>query len=388
MKAEGIMKNVINIDEIIIVNSTGIVCLLFLIASKLVNKTTKRVGEYLLNAMIVFTIGNLAMEITTFLIDGLPGRGIHVLQYIVNALLIFGATMTGYLWCLFVEFKIRHSLKWVHRIAVVLAIPVVCNFIFVVLDCFGAGLLFSVSEKNVYTRGNFAWLSYIYICLYFLYSIVVVYVAKHKGNQIQFFPVYTFVLPCVLGTIVQAVKYGVATGWFSVVIAILLLEMQLQREESFVDELSGLYNRKYLEVFYKQVRMKKDTQVYGIMMDLNLFKKINDTYGHTVGDDAIRTVSRLLSQWAEITDTVIRFAGDEFIILCLDRSQDEVTAFMERIRENLIAYNETEKKPYELSFSMGCAKHTGENQNLDDFLRDMDQMMYQDKEKFRRTLYR
>ena len=73
MKAEGIMKNVINIDEIIIVNSTGIVCLLFLIASKLVNKTTKRVGEYLLNAMIVFTIGNLAMEITTFLIDGLPG---------------------------------------------------------------------------------------------------------------------------------------------------------------------------------------------------------------------------------------------------------------------------------------------------------------------------
>lgn len=382
------MKNVINIDEIIIVNSTGIVCLLFLIASKLVNKTTKRVGEYLLNAMIVFTIGNLAMEITTFLIDGLPGRGIHVLQYIVNALLIFGATMTGYLWCLFVEFKIRHSLKWVHRIAVVLAIPVVCNFIFVVLDCFGAGLLFSVSEKNVYTRGNFAWLSYIYICLYFLYSIVVVYVAKHKGNQIQFFPVYTFVLPCVLGTIVQAVKYGVATGWFSVVIAILLLEMQLQREESFVDELSGLYNRKYLEFFYKQVRMKKDTQVYGIMMDLNLFKKINDTYGHTVGDDAIRTVSRLLSQWAEITDTVIRFAGDEFIILCLDRSQDEVTAFMERIRENLIAYNETEKKPYELSFSMGCAKHTGENQNLDDFLRDMDQMMYQDKEKFRRTLYR
>ena len=341
-----------------------------------------------MNAMIVFTIGNLAMEITTFLIDGLPGRGIHVLQYIVNALLIFGATMTGYLWCLFVEFKIRHSLKWVHRIAVVLAIPVVCNFIFVVLDCFGAGLLFSVSEENVYTRGNFGWLSYTYICLYFLYSIVVVYVAKHKGNQIQFFPVYTFVLPCVLGTIVQAVKYGVATGWFSVMIAILLLEMQLQREESFVDELSGLYNRKYLEFFYKQVRMKKDTQVYGIMMDLNLFKKINDTYGHTVGDDAIRTVSRLLSQWAEITDTVIRFAGDEFIILCLDRSQDEVTAFMERIRENLIAYNETEKKPYELSFSMGCAKHTGENQNLDDFLRDMDQMMYQDKEKFRRTLYR
>lgn len=58
----------------------------------------------------------------------------------------------------------------------------------------------------------------------------------------------------------------------------------------------------------------------------NLFKKINDTYGHTVGDDAIRTVSRLLSHWVGTPDTVIRFAGDEFTIICVNKSQNEVTA--------------------------------------------------------------
>ena len=74
----------------------------------------------------------------------------------------------------------------------------------------------------------------------------------------------------------------------AVVIASLLVEMQLQKEESF--------------------------------------KKINDTYGHTVGDDAIRTVSRLLSHWVGTPDTVIRFAGDEFTIICVNKSQNEVTA--------------------------------------------------------------
>ena len=182
----------------------------------------------------------------------------------------------------------------------------------------------------------------------------------------------------------QGMHYGIATGWFSVAIAILLVEIQLQKEESFVDELSGLYNRKYLEFFYKQIRVKKFAQVYGIMMDLNLFKQINDTYGHTVGDDAIRTVSTLLSHWVETPDTVIRFAGDEFIIVCVNKTQNEVTELMDHIRKKLSDYNRSGKKPYDLSFSMGYTKYSDEYKKLDEFLRDMDKMMYEDKEEFRR----
>ena len=378
------MNSSINIAEILIVNSTGVFILLFLIGSKYANKSTKRVGEYLFSCMIILNILTLIMETLSFLIDGMPGKFIHILQYFSNALLIFGAPMMGCIWCLFVEFKIHRSLKRVNKIAYVLAIPAVMNALFVVLDCFGAGLLFAISKDNVYARGRFDGLSYICICFYYLYSIAVVYLAKHKGSQIHFFPVYTYVLPCVMGTIVQGMHYGIATGWFSVAIAILLVEIQLQKEESFVDELSGLYNRKYLEFFYKQMRVKKFAQVYGIMMDLNLFKQINDTYGHTVGDDAIRTVSALLSHWVETPDTVIRFAGDEFIIMCVNRTQNEVTALMDRIRKNLSDYNRSGKKPYNLSFSMGYTKYSEEYKKLDEFLRDMDKMMYEDKEEFRR----
>ena len=380
------MNNSINIAEILIVDITGILCLLFLLGAKYANKSAKRVGENLFDSMIILNILILVMEIISFLIDGMPGKLINILQYISNAFLVFLVAMMGYMWCLFTEFKVHHSLKRVKKIAFVLSIPVVIDFVLVVLDCFGVGLLFSISEDNVYARAGLGWLSYAFVGFYYLYSIVVVYMAKHKGSQIHFFPIYSFMLPCAIGTLVQALQYGIATGWFSAAIALLFVEMQLQKEESFVDELSGLYNRKYLEFFYRQMKVKKYREVYGIMMDLNRFKNINDTYGHTVGDDAIRTVSKLLSCWVETLDTVIRFAGDEFIIICVNKTQNEVTALMDSIRKNLFDFNASEKKPYKLSFSMGCTKYSDEYKNLDEFLRDMDKKMYEDKAVFRRKM--
>ena len=379
------MSNSINIAEILIVNCTGIICLLFLIGSRYMNKATKRVGEYLFNSMIWINILLLSVETLTFLIDGISGKFINILLYLSNAVAIFSTTLMGYMWVLFVEFKVHHSLKSVRKLAIIFGIPIVINFVLVFLDCFGAELLFSISDNNVYSRENFSWIEYVFLAFYFVYSIMVVYVAKHKGTQIHFFPVYTFVLPCILGTIVQALMYGVATGWFSVAIALLFVEIQLQKEESFVDELSGLYNRKYLEFFYNQMRIKNYNEVYGIMMDLNRFKKINDTYGHTVGDDAIRIVSKLLSQCIENPDTVMRFAGDEFIVICVNKTEKEVVEVMDGINKHVSEFNSVGKKPYELSLSMGYTKYTENYTNLDEFLRDMDMKMYAAKEEFHRT---
>lgn len=376
------MNSPINLAEIIIVNGTGVFCLLSLLMSKHANKTSKRVGEDLFNTMIFVNLVALVLEAISFGIDGKPGKLIYVLQVLSNAFLIFSVVFTGYMWCLFVEFKVYHSMKRVYKRAPILIVPVLVSLICVGCDCFGTGLYFSISKDNVYIRGSLSLMVYLFVTFYYFYSIVIVYIAKYKGSQIHFFPVYTFVLPCVIGTLVQGMNYGTAMGWFSVAIALLLLEMQLQKEESFVDDLSGLYNRKYLEFSFQQIQLKKDYRIYGIMMDINFFKKINDTLGHTVGDDAIRTVGKLLSQWVDISDTVIRFAGDEFIILCINKTEEEVCLLMDTIRSNLLNYNKTGRKPYELSFSMGYIKYSKTHRKLDDFLRDMDKEMYEDKKKF------
>ena len=202
----------------------------------------------------------------------------------------------------------------------------------------------------------------------------------------RFFPVYTFVLPCVFGTCVQGLQYGISTGWFAVAMALMFVEFQLQKEEAFVDDLSGLYNRKYLDFYFSQMLLKKNSGIYGIMMDINLFKKINDVYGHTTGDDAIRTVGKLLSKWVDNNDRLIRFAGDEFIIICLNKTEENVVEMIDRIKKNISDYNDSNKKPYQLSFSIGYAKCPDENADLDNFLREMDSRMYEDKERFRQSI--
>lgn len=378
------MNGTINFQEITIINGAGVFCLLFLLYSRYTNKSTKRVGDNIVNGIIVVTVINLIIETASFYIDGLPGKYIYFLQYFTNSIVVFSTTFVGYVWCLFTEFKIHRSLKMLHKKAIILCGPVIVQLIMIIADCFGTGFLFCVSADNVYSRGKFVILSYVFLGFYYLYSIIAVHVAKHRGNQIHFFPVYTFVLPCIIGTVVQGLNYGVAAGWFSVAIAILLIEMQLQKEESFVDELSGLYNRKYLEFMYNQIQNKKAQDVFGIMMDINYFKKINDVFGHTVGDDAIRTISMLLSQWVEGPDMVIRFAGDEFVIICINKSENDMVDLIKRIKRNLDEYNSLKKKPYELTVAAGYTEYTQEHLKLDDFLREMDRKMYEDKNSFKK----
>lgn len=382
------MHGSINISEIFIVDGAGIFCLLFLISVRhSFGKSGRQMGERLFNSMIGINISSLIFEMVSFCVDGMPGMGMRAAQYISNGILVPATTLMGYLWCLFVEFKIFHNLKRTRRMAWILGAPVVAIYLLSLSDClWQTGYLFAVSEDNVYARGSYSIFNYIILALYYLYSMIVTYRAKRSGNQICFFPVYTYVFPCIIGTIVQGVHYGIATGWFAAAIALLLIEMQLQREESFVDELSGLYNRKYLEFFYKQMKLKKCPQVFGIMMDINLFKKINDTYGHTVGDDAIRTAGKLLSSWVDVSDTVIRFAGDEFIIICVDRTEQDVVALIDDIRNKLVEYNRMRKKQYELTFAMGYTQYLPSYTKLDEFLWEMDQKMYEDKELFRKTL--
>ena len=103
------MNHQINIVEIIIMNCSGICCLLFLVVTRLSNQLEKRVGENLFNSMITVTVLSLALELFSFVIDGRPGRFIYIVQYISNALLLPATTLMGYLWCLFVEFKIFHN---------------------------------------------------------------------------------------------------------------------------------------------------------------------------------------------------------------------------------------------------------------------------------------
>ncbi len=93
---------------------------------------------------------------------------------------------------------------------------------------------------------------------------------------------------------------------------------QILKESARRDQLTGLYNRKFLDEFIEKSipQAKRADTTYGVLMlDIDHFKMINDTYGHDIGDEAIRVISKVIKENIRESDIAIRFGGEEFLVL-------------------------------------------------------------------------
>jgi len=101
------------------------------------------------------------------------------------------------------------------------------------------------------------------------------------------------------------------------------------------DPLTGLYNRKFLEESVKTIvsQAKRTDTKYGILMaDIDFFKMINDTYGHDVGDEAIKIISQTLVENLRESDIIVRFGGEEFVALLYNCDEGYIYEVAEKIR--------------------------------------------------------
>lgn len=147
------------------------------------------------------------------------------------------------------------------------------------------------------------------------------------------------------------------------------------------DYLTGIYNRRslfqYGEKFLAQQRRAEANMVVA-MIDIDNFKRCNDTYGHDVGDEVIKNVARSLSQRFRKSDIVCRYGGEEFCIICSDTNLEEVVAVFERIRmeiESSAIY--VGKKEIYITVSIGvCGRQL---ESLTEMISVADEQLYEAK---------
>jgi len=115
----------------------------------------------------------------------------------------------------------------------------------------------------------------------------------------------------------------------------LLAELETLRNEVLSDPLTKLGNRRFLDIVAASrfEAMEKGHGGFGLfMIDIDHFKKVNDTYGHAVGDDVLKMVASTLSSAVRPLDAAVRWGGEEFILLCANVPEEKLADLAERVR--------------------------------------------------------
>lgn len=150
------------------------------------------------------------------------------------------------------------------------------------------------------------------------------------------------------------------------------------------DLLTGAYNRNYFnETIVRDIERAKrhDEHLSFIMLDVNGFKRINDTYGHLHGDGVLRACADMLRQCVRKSDFLCRYGGDEFVIVTPQQTCKDNKPLFDRIRRATEQWNmQFSMKDYELSFSIGCAVWK-RGKDVLEVLHEADSDMYRNKQK-------
>lgn len=226
--------------------------------------------------------------------------------------------------------------------------------------------------------------TYCCILIYFLLLLILIgkyadrseFAEKEKHGKLLFANSIVFVAILIYGTI-----FFPYVVWIGQMLVLLYVYMQSQRSSIYHDELTNLNNRRLM---IKDIsgKIKNEKPWSLIMLGVDSFKSINDSYGHSEGDRALIEVASILNSTAkERGFSAYRYGEDEFVILTDMNDEDEIATFRNEINVRMAEHNEEVNAPYMIQVSCGYAIYDEENMaTIPDVIEIADKRMYEDKE--------
>jgi diguanylate cyclase (GGDEF)-like protein len=331
----------------------ALMLLLFLLLDNRANKGLFTKTAALFRRIILVTMLILVVEAATFLVDQQPGRGMYWLNYISNSILFLIILAPLSLWlvyldeCILTDEREKKRKRIVYVVFNLLAAAVVVTNLF-------TGILFTIGEGNAYTRGPaVAGMMALNMTLFFGYLPSLRRYRKFISGRVYELILALGVLPFV-GAALQMLFYGTPLLWPMMALVALAAHFLVEKEEVRRDCLTGLLSRTQMEV-RAQYLIDHHQPFSLILLDIDQFKSINDTYGHEEGDQALCIIANLLQKSIKQVDSAYRYAGDEFILIIESDRPEAAYRVVERLESNLEKYNRASQKRYALSFSCGIA---------------------------------
>lgn len=335
---------------------------------------------------------NAFLVVSDFIIQLIKGRvfpGSHVLLYILDMIDIEGITVLSYMWVHYTYTRLNR--KPSVKAKLLWDIPLLIATLGLLSNPF-TNLMFKIDEYNIYSRCPGIYIQWIASWI-FTYGGAVIAIraylkARNKVEKKNALPLICFVIFPAIGSLMQTFVYGISATKLFISLGMIMVYTITTGNEVSVDALTGLNNRGEMEKYVMNCTdMTKGKNLTVVMIDMNDFKKINDTLGHNVGDEALKKASDILRKSCRcITQRLFlcRFGGDEFVIIGADLTDEEISRLEAEIQSNTKYTNDNEGLPYFLSVSVGSdTMFCNTYKDFETLMHNSDEKMYENKKKYK-----
>ena len=234
------------------------------------------------------------------------------------------------------------------------------------------GIVFGIDGDSTFRRGPLGFLPFFVAGLY---CVFLVYILSKRSNKksIEIIPIVFLCFAFISGLVLPFVYGKEYAHIFCSIIAIALFVYYvfLILQLTTIDSLTGLLNR---QAFYADICRSPEDITALMSLDMNGLKAINDTGGHSAGDEALITLAVCFTRALRRGQSGYRVGGDEFVIVCRKTSRSEVIQLAERIKHTVA---ETQ-----YSCSIGYSYRSDAAKSIDVLLKESDEMMYADKAQY------
>jgi diguanylate cyclase (GGDEF)-like protein len=333
--------------------------------------------------ILVSIFAAMVCDFFFFAFEGVPGRGIHILMVVVLTVYYTFQVAAYYFIFVFLDYLIHNNKVRTKRILYAVMFVLTLHLVILVLNHW-LHFYFSVSEDNYLIRENMyairLIISYFPIIL-FVFELIF---SHTKFRKIHIYLICFFFILTGIGAAIDIILNSGALVWPCLSSALLYAYFFIIRTDSRLDSLTGIGNRYAFNEFINNLSRQAAKQSYFIVMiDMDHFKEINDTFGHLEGDNALRDMAAIIKGCLRYNDFAARYGGDEFVLAA--PADSDVNRIMERIQAAIDNQNSKCLRPYKIEISYGMDVYTTHgSQSIEEFLVHVDGLMYKHKAERRR----
>lgn len=273
------------------------------------------------------------------------------------------------------------------RKRLLIAVPLAISTL-VFIAAYFADPMFWINEQNELNSIYYLFMIPVpgcYFLVAFVFSIKNAVKAEFREDRKYYLMVGCIPIGVIAFGMLQVVALNAPTFCFGCTVMWLWFYLKNIRSMVSVDDLTNLNNRRQINRYMEKLQYSPDTKVYIMMMDINRFKSINDTYGHAEGDRALVVVSDALRQVCDRIKTNVflgRYGGDEFTLILQNPGENEQPGEVcDMIRQSIKEKHKENGLQYELSISIGYDEIQDESDTAHECMRRADDNLYKEKKK-------